>query len=266
MMHLQNITLKMASIVDDACKFIQLELKNFDKTKIEFKGHESNMVSYVDKEAEKILVEGLSRILPEAGFITEEETVSQERKDLMWIIDPLDGTNNFMHKVPIYSCSVGLMKEGKMIAGVILDPNRDECFYAFKGGGAWCNDSRIQVSQPQTLSKCMIATGIPFYDFEKLDSYINILKKLMKNSHGLRRCGSAAIDMAWVAAGRFDGYFEYNINSYDIAAGCIILQEAGGNVTDFKGENNYIFGKNIIASCGGHIHKEFQEIIAKEWF
>lgn len=256
----------MASIVDDAGKFIQQEVRNFDKSKIEFKGHESNMVSYVDKETEKLLVQSLSEILPEAGFITEEETVLQEKKDLMWIIDPLDGTNNFMHKVPIYSCSVGLMKEGKMVAGVVLDPNRDECFYAFKGGGAWCNDNKIYVSNPPILSKCMIATGIPFYDFEKLDSYINILKKLMKNSHGLRRCGSAAIDMAWVAAGRFDGYFEYNINSYDIAAGCIILQEAGGKVTDFKGENDYIFGKNIVASCGGDIHTEFQKIIQTEWF
>lgn len=265
-MNLQNITLKVAAVADDAGKFIQKELKNFDKSKIEQKDHASNLVSYVDKEAEIILVDGLRRILPEAGFITEEETVKQENKSLMWIIDPLDGTTNFLHQVPLFSTSVGLMQDGKMVSGVILDTNRDECFYAYKGGGAWCNDFRIQVSKPKSLHECMIATGIPFYNFDNLDAYINILKHLMKNSHGLRRCGSAAIDMAWVASGRFDAYFEYNIQSYDIAAGCIILKEAGGKVTDFKGGKDYIFGKNIVATCCDTIHDELQEIIEKEWF
>lgn len=265
-MNLQNITLKVAAVVDDAGKFIQKELKHFDKSKIEHKAHVSDLVSYVDKEAEKILVDGLRRILPEAGFITEEETVKQENKSLMWLIDPLDGTTNFLHQVPLFSTSVGLMEDGKMVSGVILDTNRDECFYGYKGGGAWCNDDRIHVSQPKSLQECMIATGIPFYNFEKLDAYIDILKILMKNSHGLRRCGSAAIDMAWVAAGRFDAYFEYNIQSYDIAAGCIILQEAGGKVSDFKAGKDYIFGRNIIATCGDTIHEELQQIIEKEWF
>lgn len=263
-MNLESITLQTIEIAQKAAAFIKSERENFDPAKIEFKGHSSNLVSYVDKEAEKILVEGLSKILPEAGFITEEGTIEQSNKEYCWLIDPLDGTTNFLHNVPIYSTSIGLLHNDFPVAGVIIDIPMNEIFHAWKGGGAYANSKKIQVSMPKTLGECLIATGFPYQNFDKSEEYMNVLKGLMENSHGLRRCGSAAIDMAWVAAGRFEGYFEYNINAWDIAAGCIILEEAGGKVTDFKGGNDYVFGKNIIASCGS-IHSQFQEIVEKNW-
>ena len=264
-MNLEHIVKQVIILAKEAGKFIQTERQNFDPAKIEFKGHSANLVSYVDKETEKLLVKGLKNIIPGAGFITEEGTVAQHQsEEFCWLIDPLDGTTNFLHNVPVYCTSIGLMQGDKVVAGVVFDPNRNECFYAWQGGGAWCNDHKIAASKPLNMSQCLIATGFPSHDSAKYDAYLNVLRDLMKDSHGLRRCGSAAIDMCWVAAGRFDAYFEYNINSYDIAAGCIILQEAGGIVTDFKGENDYVFGRNIIASCGV-IQTDLLRIVQKNW-
>jgi myo-inositol-1(or 4)-monophosphatase len=265
-MNLENIINQVISLAKEAGIFIKNERENFDSSKIEMKGHSANLVSYVDKETEKILVTGLKKIIPEAGFITEEGTVSQHTtEDFCWLIDPLDGTTNFLHNVPIYSTSIALMKGDKIIAGVVYDMNQNECFYAWEGGGAWCNGKKIASSAPKNLSESLIATGFPYFMFDKYREYMNVLEDLMKSSHGLRRCGSAAIDMCWVAAGRFDGYFEYNINSYDIAAGCIILQESGGKVSDFRGGKDYIFGKNIVAASAT-IHEDFKEIVKKNFF
>lgn len=264
-MNLEQIVNQVIILAKEAGKFIQTERQNFDPSAIEFKGHSSNLVSYVDKETEKKLVTGLKLILPEAGYITEEGTVAQHQtEEYCWLIDPLDGTTNFLHNIPIYCTSIGLMKGSEVVAGVVFDMNRNECFYAWKDGGAWCNGNRINSSRPKNISQCIIATGFPSHDSVKYDAYLNVLKGFMKDSHGLRRCGSAAIDMCWVAAGRFDAYFEYNINSYDIAAGCIILLEAGGQITDFNGLNDYVFGRNIIASCG-IIQNDMLNIVQKYW-
>lgn len=265
-MNLKQLTLDVTEIASKVGTFIKTERENFDSTKIETKGHSSNLVSYVDKESENQLVSSLKKLIPNAGFITEEATIKQRTdEEYYWLIDPLDGTTNFLHNVPLYSTSIGLMQNDTLIAGVILDITRNEMFYAWKEGGAYLNGKKIECGKPESLSKSLIATGFPYYDFEKMDSYINILKDLIKNSHGLRRCGSAAIDLAWVASGRFDGYFEYNINSWDIAAGCLILQEAGGKSTNFKGEDKYVFERNIVAGAAT-IHHDFQNIVAKNWF
>ena len=242
--------------------FIRQERKRFSYDEVEFKG-ERDLVSYVDTESEKQIIAGLEKILPEAGFITEEETTTQGQKEFTWIIDPLDGTTNFVHGIPNYCVSIGLMHEEKIVAGVVYEVANDECFYGWKDGGAYLNKQPIRVSQAKSFSDTVLATGFPYYEFDRLDEYLLILHQLMESTQGLRRMGSAAADMAYVACGRYGGYFEYNLNSYDIAGGVILVQEAGGTVTDFKGGDDYIFGREIVA--GGGVHSELLNVIKKNW-
>ena len=259
-MNLELLTQQTVELVRKASSFIQLEAALFSRDKIEYKDL-NNLVSYVDKEAEKLLVAGLSEILPEASFITEEGTTGQEPDPnaLNWIIDPLDGTTNFIHGIPVYCVSVGLARGKDLLVGVIHQPNMDEMFYAWKDGGAWCNDKKLSVSGTPTLQESLIATGFPYYKFEKQKRYMHILELLMRKTHGIRRMGAAAVDLAYVAAGRFDGFYEYNLNSWDMAAGVLMIKEAGGTVTDFNGGDNYLFGGDIIAAAGAH--QELVEVI-----
>ncbi|MPR32945.1 inositol monophosphatase family protein [Salmonirosea aquatica] len=263
-MNLENLTQKTIGVVKEASAFIQLEAATFRQEKIEYKDV-NNLVSYVDKEAEKRLVAGLSALLPEASFVTEEGTTGQipDPEALNWIIDPLDGTANFVHGLPIYCVSVGLAQGKEPLIGVIHEPNRDELFYGWQGGGAWCNGQRLQVSTAQHLGESLLATGFPYYRFDKHDRYMMILETLMRKTHGLRRLGAAAVDLAYVAAGRFEGFYEYNLNSWDMAAGVLLIQEAGGKVTDFSGGDNYLFGGDIVAGCA--VHDELLAVI-KEIF
>jgi myo-inositol-1(or 4)-monophosphatase len=263
-MNLEILTQQTIEIVKQASLFIQREAANFKQEKVEYKDV-NNLVSYVDKEAEKMLVAGLSAILPEASFITEEGTTGQvpDPNALNWIIDPLDGTANFVHGLPIYCVSVGLARGKKPLLGVIHEPNRDELFSGWQDGGAWCNGQRMQVSPAQHLGESLLATGFPYYRFDKHDRYMMILEALMRKTHGLRRLGAAAVDLAYVAAGRFEGFYEYNLNSWDMAAGVLLIQEAGGIVTDFSGGDNYLFGGDIVAGCP--VHRELLAVI-KEIF
>ncbi|MDN3668975.1 inositol monophosphatase family protein [Echinicola jeungdonensis] len=262
-MDLKEILSKTIDVAKQAGGFIRRERHNFDLQDVEHKGF-NDMVSYVDKEAEKMIVSCLTKILPEAGFITEEGTKNFQKEKYNWIVDPLDGTTNFVHGIPVFSVSIALQKEEEVILGVVYEVNRSECFYATKGGGAFCNDTPIRVSGAENLGDSLIATGFPYNNFEKVDDYLDILKSLMKQTHGLRRLGSAAVDLCYVACGRVDGYFEYNLNSYDVAGGAIIVQEAGGKVTDFKNGQDYIFGREIIAS-NPHVFKGLYQEINKAW-
>ncbi len=250
-------------IAKEVGSFIRKERQHFDVNKVEHKGF-NDLVSYVDKEAEKKIVAELSEILPEAGFITEEGTNTTKAERYNWVIDPLDGTTNFIHGVPFFSVSIALMEYDEVILGVVYEVNRHECFYAMKGGGAFCNDTKIKVSSAPDLSASLIATGFPYYNFELIDKYLAALKSMMQKTHGLRRFGSAATDLCYVAAGRIEGFFEYNLNSYDVAAGALIVQEAGGIVTDFSRGTNYIFGREIIASNGA-IQDEFTKELQSTW-
>ncbi|HLT07386.1 MAG TPA: inositol monophosphatase family protein [Cyclobacteriaceae bacterium] len=234
--------------------FIRKERQHFDLAKVELKGT-NDMVSYVDKQAEQILVERLSEILPEAGFITEEGTSTVKGEVYNWIIDPLDGTTNFIHDLPFYAVSIGLQQNEEIVLGVVYEITRSECFYAAKGKGAFCNETPIQVSTAADLSTCLVATGFPYDMGDYTDAYMAILKDLTERSHGFRRLGSAALDLCYVAAGRVDGYFQHNLKPYDVAGGLIIVQEAGGIVSDFGGGDNYIFGGEMIAT-NGKIHEE----------
>lgn len=252
-MNLELLTQQTIEIVKQAAAFIQQEAALFSRDKIEYKDL-NNLVSYVDKEAEKLLVAGLKIILPEASFITEEGTTGQEPDPtaLNWIIDPLDGTTNFIHGIPVYCVSVGLARGKELLAGVIHEPSLDEVFYGWQGGGAWCNGKKLKVSNVHSLQESLIATGFPYYKFEKQKKYMALLELLMQRTHGIRRMGAAAVDLAYVAAGRFDGFYEYNLNSWDMAAGVLLIKEAGGTVTDFNGGDNYLFGGDIVAGSGGH--------------
>jgi myo-inositol-1(or 4)-monophosphatase len=245
--------------------FIDHEGRQFDRSRIEQKQRFNNLVSYVDHEAERRLVAGLSKILPDAGFITEEGTVQQAHEhEYTWIIDPLDGTTNFLHGLPVYAISIALVKKGRPVLGVILDIARSDCFHAAEDGNAYCNDRTIRVSAASQLGDSLLATGFPYYHFEKQDAYLTIIKNFLEQSHGVRRIGSAAIDLAYVACGRFEGFFEYNLNPWDVAAGALIVQQAGGRVTDFKGGDNYLFGGELCASNTG-IHDAMLETIKTNW-
>ena len=256
-MELEKLIKPTIEIAKKAGAFIRKERQNFNLERVENKGF-NDLVSYVDKEAEKIIVSGLKKILPEAGYITEEGTVDQQQTPWRWIVDPLDGTTNFVHGVPVFSVSIALAFEERIMLGVVYEINLNECFYAYRGGGAFCNETPIHVSRATSLKQSLIATGFPYHEGGKIDRYLELLKYLLLHSHGLRRLGSAAVDLCYVASGRVEAYMEYNLQSYDVAAGTLILQEAGGIVTDFHGGANYIFGGEIIAS-NGYIHENLRE-------
>ncbi len=261
-MDLHKITLNIIDCAKTVGEFIRTERKTFSYSNVEVKGL-NDLVSYVDKTSEKLLVEKLSLILPEAGFIVEENTKS-EIKDYNWIVDPLDGTTNFIHGIPCYAISIALEHKGEVIIGVVYEVAQNECFWAYKNGGAFLNGNKISVSDRKTLSDSLIATGFPIYNFSRLDNYITTLTYLMKNTHGIRRIGAAAADLCYLACGRVDAFFEYNLNSWDVAAGALIVKEAGGTVCDFNSQQNWLFGKEIMAT-NTYLQPVFKTIIQENF-
>ena len=221
---------------------------------------ENNLVTYVDKESERRFVEGLRTMLPEAGFVAEEGTGQRNAAGLNWVIDPLDGTTNFVHGMPVWCTSIGLCDGITPILGVIYDPNTDECFSAYQGGGAFLNGKPIRVSLVTSVQQSLLATGFPYDDFGREEAYIELFRKLIRGTRGLRRLGSAALDMAWTACGRVEGFYEYGLNPWDVAAGAIIVQEAGGIVTEFNGGDDFVFGEDLVCT-NGHMHAEMLRII-----
>lgn len=241
--------------------FIRKEAMAFDANAIEYKGL-NDMVSYVDKNAEKQLVKNLSKILPGSGFITEEDTENITDKTYTWIIDPLDGTTNFIHGIPTYAVSVALYEENEPVIGVVYEINRGEMFSTFKGGAAFLNNKPIHVSKNGNLAQSLLATGFPYYQFDKQPQYMQLFSEMMQKCHGLRRIGSAAVDLAYVACGRFDAFFEYNLNSYDVAAGAYLVQQAGGKVMNFAGGSEFIETREMLAT-NGIVSEEILDTIKK---
>jgi myo-inositol-1(or 4)-monophosphatase len=248
-MALTNIANQVIEIAKQAGDFIRQERKTFDSDKIEYKGL-NDMVSYVDKTAERIIVDGLRKVLPEAGFITEEKTTTSVGERYNWIIDPLDGTTNFIHGLPAFSVSIALKEYDELVLGVVYEINQDECFYAWKDAPAYLNGKEISVSKNTTVGTSLLATGFPYYDFGKQVAYIELFAELMKSSHGLRRIGSAAVDLAYTACGRFDAFYEYNLNAWDVAAGIVIVKQAGGQVVNFKGGSEVLETRELLATNG----------------
>lgn len=260
-----NLSTLINGVIDSAKTvgaFIRAERQTFSYSRAEVKGL-NDLVSYVDKSSEEQLVDLLSALLPEAGFITEENT-RNEKKTYNWIIDPLDGTTNFIHGIPCYAVSIALEYEGTIILGVVYEVAHDECFSAYKNGGAFLNGKPVTVSERKNLSESLIATGFPIYNFSRLDAYLKALTQLMKSTHGLRRIGSAATDLCYVACGRMDAYFEYNLNAWDVAAGALIVTEAGGNICDFNKGNNWLFGREVIAT-NKNLQAEFETLVSESF-
>ncbi|MBL7920297.1 MAG: inositol monophosphatase [Bacteroidia bacterium] len=251
---LNSILPNVIATAKKAGSFIRKERENFSSDKIEIKGL-NDLVSYVDKTAEEIIVKDLQTIFNLAGFIVEENTFS-EKKEYNWIVDPLDGTTNFVHGINCYAVSIALEYKGEVILGVVYEVSRDECFYAIKNGGAFLNEKPVKVSANKTLNDCLIATGFPIYNFERLQPYLKTLEFLMRNTHGIRRIGAAAADLCYLACGRVDAFFEYNLNPWDVAAGALIVMESGGKVTDFSLGNNWLFGKELVAT-NAHVFDVF---------
>ncbi len=249
------------SLVKKTGKFILKELGKVEQRQVENKALNS-LVSYVDKEAEKMLVEGLQQILPSSTFITEENTVISRKSNQTWIIDPLDGTTNFLHGIPHFSVSVALMIDEVLQIGIVYAPSLDECFYAGKGIGAFLNGRPIQVSTNTSLSAALIATGFPYDNDAQVERILEFIRAVKPLTRGVRRFGSAALDLAYTAVGRLDAYFEDCLNAWDVAAGILIVQEAGGEVSDVQGGNDYLFSGNVLAATP-EIHEQLRPIIGR---
>lgn len=208
----------------------------------------NDFVSEVDRSAEQAIIDTIRDAYPDHGFLGEESGKSNSDAENIWIIDPLDGTTNFLHNFPQYCVSIALQQKGVLTQAVIYDPVRNDLFTATKGRGAFLNDKRIRVTNRTKLQASLISTGFPFRDFTHLDTYLAMLKDMIKNTTGIRRPGSAALDLAYVAAGFTDGFFEINLSTWDIAAGGLLVQEAGGMVGDFEGNESWLNTGNIVAA------------------
>ena len=207
----------------------------------------NSLVSYVDKQAEVQLVKGLSKLIPEAGFITEEDTIDQTGRVYTWIIDPLDGTTNFLNQVPHFAISVALQKNEQTILGIVKEVNSGEEWTAIKNKGAYLDGKKINVSQ-KPFHSILVATGFPYSNDHDYNSYFSILKYWLTETRGMRRLGSAALDLCYVACGRYGAYYETTLNAWDVAAGALIVEEAGGKVSDFSNGQDFLFGGEILAS------------------
>ena len=258
-MDLKNICNKVEEISREVGAYLLQERRVFNQDKVEEKSF-NNLVSYVDKTAEDKFIEYLQKLVPEAGFIAEESVELKAADEYNWIIDPLDGTTNFIFDIPFYCTSVALIRKDELQVGVIFDPSHDELFSAYKGGGAWLNGNRIHVSKTQKLISSLVATGIPYDDFDRAEKFLKLLHQLMRDTKGIRRLGSAAMDLAYVACGRFDAFFEYGLNPWDVAAGALIVKEAGGKVSSYDGGNTHIFGSDITAT-NNHLHADMLKAI-----
>jgi myo-inositol-1(or 4)-monophosphatase len=247
-MNYGELCLKVMEIAREAGNFIRDERKKIKNTDIETKSAAS-FVTYVDKNSEISIVNALTKLLPGSGFHTEEGTATSHGENYLWLIDPLDGTTNYLHGLAPYSVSIGLREGNEMVLGVVYEIGLDEMFYAWKGSPAYLNGTQIKVSEASKPEDTLIGTGFPYYDFERVDNYIEVMKELMKSTRGLRRFGSAAADLSYVAAGRFNAFFEHALHAWDVAAGAFILQQAGGKVTDFNGGDNWLFGGQLVAAA-----------------
>lgn len=247
-MYLQKINAEALEVVKVAAEFIKQHRDKVHSDQVSEKGTNS-LVSFVDQHSEEILINGLSAILPDAGFITEEEMVEQSTKALTWILDPLDGTTNFLHSVPYFSVSVALYDGKDMLLGIVHEVNGDEVFNAIKDGGAYLNQKPIKVTDRQSFHDVLIGTGFPYKTEHTSPAHFSALEQILTNTRGIRRLGSAALDLCYVACGRFGAFYEHTLNSYDIAAGALIVKEAGGIISDYSGKDAWLFEGEILATA-----------------
>ncbi|MCS7297329.1 MAG: inositol monophosphatase family protein [Bacteroidia bacterium] len=239
--------------------YLRDEFRRFNREYAEYKTAR-DPVSYVDRRAEELLREHCARLLPEAGFILEESGGTDHQKELLWVIDPLDGTKNFVHGIPLFCISVALLYRREPVIGVVYAVAQDETFWAVRGAGAYIEGEPLQVSQTADPDRILVVTGFMYREAERSEKYFHALNEVMRRFGGMRRLGSAALDLAYVAAGRIDAFFEMDLNPWDVAAGALLVQEAGGIVTDFAGRDEYLFGNSILAG-GAWIHRALHSIL-----
>lgn len=231
--------------------------------RVEFKGR-ANLVTVADRESEELIVREIRARYPDHGILAEESglvAVSTPNSSDRWIIDPLDGTTNYAHQFPMYSVSIGFERRGELLCGAVYDPVRDEMFSGSRGGGAFLNSEPISVSDVSSLSGGLLLTGFPYEFREKVGRALGLFRSFLIESQAVRRAGSAALDLCYIASGRCDGFWELDLQPWDTAAGTVILEAAGGRVTDFNGRRFYVDSKEILAT-NGHIHTEMERVIA----
>ena len=234
-------------IAIEAGNYIQGSMKSISMNAVEVKG-KNNFVTEVDKTAEAMIINKLNNLVKDAGFIAEEGTSQIRGERYNWIIDPLDGTTNFIHRSPPVAVSIALVEDSTPVLGVVYEIWLKEAFYAWKGSAAFLNGNEIRVSDTADVKDSLIAIGFPYHNFDRRQDFMNTIDYFFNNTHGVRRLGSAATDLAYVACGRYDGFYEYNLSPWDVAAGALIVKQAGGRVTDFNGGNDYLFGREIVAA------------------
>lgn len=244
-------------------KFLVETQAGLSKEDIEFKGAAHNLVSRADREAEQQFVHGLQRLLPEAGFIAEEGTSTRRGERYNWIIDPLDGTTNYLYNIPCFCTSLALQDGEDLILGVIYDPVHEECFYASAETTSMCNDTAISVSRCSNPAEALVATGFPYDRDQHSSHYLQILHRVNSQTRGIRRLGSAALDLAYVACGRFDAFYEYGLQPWDCAAGALIITQAGGKVNDFGGGTDFLRKRSLMSS-NGHLQAGLLQLV-KDW-
>jgi myo-inositol-1(or 4)-monophosphatase len=250
----------MTRAADKAARGLKRDFGEVEQLQVSQKGP-ADFVSNADIKAEKVLREELSKARPGFGFLLEEGgTVKGTDPDHRWIIDPLDGTTNFLHGLPHFAISIGLEKNGEIIAGVVYDPIKEEMFCAEKGGGAFLNDRRLRVSGRKNMHEALIGTGIPFLGRGDGDHFNQQLRGIMRETAGVRRWGAAALDLAYVAAGRLDGFWEEGLSAWDLAAGLLLVRESGGYVSDLKGGQTMLESGNILAS-NNLLHAPLQALL-----
>lgn len=256
----QSMLDKIISITREAGEIVREGFgKNFS---IEFKTSESNLVTAIDKASEKKIIEYIRKEFPSHGILAEESGEHKSSSEYVWVIDPLDGTTNFAHGLPIFSVSIGVQKNGITIGGVVYDVMQDVVYSAEQGGGAFANDVKINVNSNNNLARALLVTGFPYNIAENPENAFEKFIAMMKSARGIRRLGSAAIDLCYVAKGVFEGFWEVHLHAWDVCAGKLIVEEAGGLVTGFKGETIDIFSPKILAS-NKVIHKDMIELLSR---
>ncbi len=241
---LQTIAVRAARAAGDT---IMRATENMDKVRADVKGR-NDFVTDIDRRAEQRIIETIQKTHPDHAFLAEESGESGENSEVQWIIDPIDGTTNFVRGMPHFAISIAAQIKGKVEVGVVYDPVREELFTAARGSGAQLNGKRIRVSEARNLDQTLLATGFPFRSMSQFDEYMTLFSKLYPKCGDMRRAGSAALDLAYVAAGRFDGFFEFGLKWWDIAAGSLLVAEAGGIIADLKGNPNFKQSESILAA------------------
>jgi myo-inositol-1(or 4)-monophosphatase len=229
--------------------------------RVEHKQRETDLVTEYDRRSEACILERIRREHPDHRFLAEESGLSGEGDEPLWLIDPLDGTTNFAHSLPIFSVSIALRKGGQTLLGVVYDPTRPECFWAERGKGAFCGTERLHVSKTAELGKSLLVTGFPYDAWTSPRNNLDHFADFAKISHGVRRLGSAALDLAYVAAGRLDGYWELKLSPWDVAAGGLIAEEAGARVTAMDGVSDYLNDEPSLIAANPALHEKMAEVI-----